>query len=175
MSWHSKHWIILFRLYCLQFWVIWYRIRESFNLEKIHKISKSSYHLKLPNPSLNHVPKCHIHMYLKYLQGWQLCHFPKNFCKRTWERTDKRIFKKSSCWIVTSNLYMNFGFEILLQLSFNGNNQKWNSKVIFFKIMVLLAQILCYKLSLLIVIQITILLTFITFISFIMFIIYISF
>lgn len=50
---------------------------KSFQLEKTHKIIQSKHHLTLPSPLLHHVPKCHIHKSLKYLQGWGLHHFPR--------------------------------------------------------------------------------------------------
>lgn len=53
-----------------------FRIIESFREEKTFKIISSNYHLTLPSPPLNHVPKCHIHMSLKHLQLRGHHHFP---------------------------------------------------------------------------------------------------
>lgn len=45
-------------------------------LEKAREIIKSNYPPNVTSPLLKHVPKCRIHMSLKYLQEWQLHHFP---------------------------------------------------------------------------------------------------
>ncbi|PKU29473.1 protein diaphanous hypothetical protein [Limosa lapponica baueri] len=52
-----------------------YRNAESFRLENF-KIVKPNPNPALPSPPLNHVPQHHIYPSFKYLQGWQLHHFP---------------------------------------------------------------------------------------------------
>lgn len=37
---------------------------------------KSKCELVLPSPSLNRVPLCYVHVFLKYLQEWEFSHFP---------------------------------------------------------------------------------------------------
>lgn len=52
---------------CLPLFKAVHRLKESLRLEEISKIAKSNYHLTLPVPPLNHVPKCHVYTSLKYI------------------------------------------------------------------------------------------------------------
>lgn len=52
-------------------------IKEALRLEKTSKILKSNPNPPLPGPR-NHVPKCHISVFLEHLQGWRLHHLPGN-------------------------------------------------------------------------------------------------
>lgn len=52
---------------CLPLFKAVRRLKESLRLEEISKIAKSNYHLTLPVPPLNHVPKCHVYTSLKYI------------------------------------------------------------------------------------------------------------
>lgn len=50
---------------CLPLFKAVYRFKESFRLEEIFKITKSNYHLTVPVPPLNHVPKHCVYASLK--------------------------------------------------------------------------------------------------------------
>lgn len=80
LCWIRKN-MLLKNVCFMLFWIYYWQTETQSNLlEKILMIIKSSHHLTIPWPPLNHVPKwhrnSHLHTSLKYFQRWCLHHFP---------------------------------------------------------------------------------------------------
>lgn len=66
-------------------------IKEALRLEKTSKILKSNPNPPLPGPR-NHVPKCHISVFLEHLQGWRLHHLPGQLFQCIITLSEKKFF-----------------------------------------------------------------------------------